>query len=77
MPYNLSPAKALSRKDAIYRLFRISNFMTKTALVILALIAPAFIVSPASNDIYIHIGNDGVMSFTNRLPPLRPIARPF
>jgi hypothetical protein len=51
--------------------------MTKTALVILALIAPAFIVSPASNDIYIHIGNDGVMSFTNRLPPLRPIARPF
>ena len=43
--------------------------MTKTALVILALIAPAFIIPPASADIYIHIGNDGVMSFTNGSPP--------
>ena len=42
--------------------------MTKTAVFILALIALAFIPD-ASADIYLHIGNDGVMSFTNGSPP--------
>jgi soluble lytic murein transglycosylase-like protein len=48
---------------------RITNPMKRKAVFIIALIAPAFILSAASADIFIHIGDDGAMSFTNGTPP--------
>jgi soluble lytic murein transglycosylase len=43
--------------------------MRKTGLIILALVMLIFIAPAASAEIYIHIGGDGVMNFTNGTPP--------